>query len=365
MDQFVNQNMLTCIGNKRKLIKDIYNCILDISKELGKEKLDIVDGFCGSTVVSRQLSYISNELYSNDLELYSYLMSICYMQVPTEEQKNRIQSHITIMNEIAKNGPYFPGIICKMYSPNETNNVKEGERCFYTRENALIIDTLRKYIAENVEDDIKAYTLVPLLNKASIHTNTSGVFKGFYKNKDNIGQFGGTKEVALSRILKPIQLEMPIWNNLNYKHYAFNKDVLTFIHSLNKNVDVIYLDPPYNQHPYGSNYFMLNIIAKNEEPNDVSKVSGIPKHWNKSDFNSRQKAIKAMEELINVCVQKSKYTLISYNNEGIIQYEDWDELFSKYHVTKKEILYDTFKGSRNMKDRSNKVTEIIYVVRAK
>jgi adenine-specific DNA-methyltransferase len=365
MNQFINQNMLTCIGNKRKLVKHIYECVLNVSKQLGKEKLDIVDGFCGSSVVSRQLSYIANELYSNDLELYSYLMSICYMQIPSEEQKQRIQFHITVMNEIAKNGPFSPGIICKLYSPRETGSIKEGERCFYTRENALIIDTLRKYIAEKVEDDIKVYTLVPLLNKASIHTNTSGVFKGFYKNKDNIGQFGGTKEVALSRILKPIELEIPIWNNLDYKHFAFNEDILTFIHSLNKNVDIIYLDPPYNQHPYGSNYFMLNIIAKNVEPEDISKISGIPKHWNKSDFNSRQKAIKAMEELINVCVQKSKYTLISYNNEGIIQSEDWDELFTNYHVIKKEILYDTFKGSRNMKDRSNKVIEIIYVVRAK
>ena len=26
--------------------------------------------------------------------------------------------------------------------------------------------------------------------------------------------------------------------------------------------DLAYFDPPYNQHPYGSNYFMLNTIAK-------------------------------------------------------------------------------------------------------
>ena len=25
-------------------------------------------------------------------------------------------------------------------------------------------------------------------------------------------------------------------------------------------VNLTYFDPPYNQHPYGSNYFMLNII---------------------------------------------------------------------------------------------------------
>jgi len=32
------------------------------------------------------------------------------------------------------------------------------------------------------------------------------------------------------------------------------------------------LDPPYNQHPYGSNYFMLNLLADYREPADVSAV---------------------------------------------------------------------------------------------
>ena len=30
--------------------------------------------------------------------------------------------------------------------------------------------------------------------------------------------------------------------------------------------DVAYFDPPYNQHPYGSNYFMLNLLVNYEEP---------------------------------------------------------------------------------------------------
>ena len=40
-------------------------------------------------------------------------------------------------------------------------NIKEGERCFYTRENALIIDTLRKYIEDHVEGDIFHYCITP------------------------------------------------------------------------------------------------------------------------------------------------------------------------------------------------------------
>ena len=53
-----------------------------------------------------------------------------------------------------------------------------------------------------------------------------------------------------------------------------NDDTNEVIKKLN-DLDLIYLDPPYNQHPYGSNYFMLNTIAKNQLGDFISSVSGI------------------------------------------------------------------------------------------
>ena len=357
---YVYQTMLTCIGNKRKLVTNIRSIMDDIRKMLEKDKLNIVDGFAGSSVVSRELTYIADNIYTNDLELYSYLMAYCYLVHPTDTQKERILSHINNMNTLAENGPFVEGIICKLYAPKDTHDIKENERCFYTRENALIIDTLRKYIT-GIEEDIVTYCLVPLLNKASIHTNTAGVFKGFYK-KDNIGCFGGKGEYALSRIMKPIRLDIPIWNNAAYHSFPSNKDINVLINELPDNIDVMYLDPPYNQHPYGSNYFMLNIIANNEEPLEISKVSGIPTNWNKSNYNSHHTAIESMRHLMTNGLLKSKYLLISYNNEGIITEDDWKVLFEPYTIKKYEIKYDTYKGSRNLKDRSDKVMEIMYLV---
>jgi adenine-specific DNA-methyltransferase len=268
------------------------------------------------------------------------------------------------MNEIAETGPYHEGVLCHLYAPKVTTDIKEGERCFYTRENALIIDTLRKYIQEKVEADLQLYCLVPLLNKASIHTNTAGVFKGFYK-KDNIGCFGGKGEVALSRILKPIRVECPVWNTHPFKAHCSNKDVNALVKDLPNTVDLMYLDPPYNQHPYGSNYFMLNVIAKNEAPAEISRVSGIPTDWQKSAYNSRPSAIASMRDLLAKGLEKAKYILLSYNNEGIITTEDWKSLFAEYAVKKYEIDYDAYKGSRNLKDRSDKVVEIMYLISKK
>lgn len=360
-DVYVMQTMLTCIGNKRKLVNDIYDIVNDIRIKMSKEKLNIVDGFAGSSVVARKLSQLAENIYVNDLELYAYLMAKCYLKTPSQTEQDRIIYHVNEMNKIAENGPYIEGIICKYYAPINTYDIQPNERCFYTRENALIIDTLRKYIEENIENELQVYCLVPLLNKASIHTNTAGVFKGFYK-KDGIGHFGGNYEQALSRIMKPIRVDIPIWSNHVFNPHCTNKDINKMIKELPNDIDIIYLDPPYNQHPYGSNYFMLNIIAKNEEPIQISRVSGIPQDWNKSSYNTRLSAITSMKELIKDGLSKSKYLLISYNNEGIIKVDDWNNIFDTYEVKKYEIKYDTFKGCRNLNKRSNKVVEIMYLV---
>jgi len=358
---FVYQTMLTCIGNKRKLVSNIRAIVDEIRQMLSKDKLNIVDGFAGSSVVSRELTDVSDNLYTNDLELYSYLMAYCYLVTPTDAQKQAIRQHIQTMNELAEKGPYVEGIICKLYAPKDTHDIKEGERCFYTRENALVIDTLRAYMAEKIPQEIMNYCLVPLLNKASINTNTAGVFKGFYK-KDNIGCFGGKAECALSRIMKPIRLDVPIWSDASFHSFPSQKDINELVKELPSNIDVMYLDPPYNQHPYGSNYFMLNVIAKNEEPLAISNVSGIPTNWNKSNYNAHKSAVESMKQLLENGLSKSTYLLISYNNEGIIGDEDWKVLFTPYKVKKYEITYDTYKGSRNLKDRSDKVIEIMYLV---
>lgn len=360
-NDFTFQTMITYIGNKRKLVGNIFDIIDNIKISLNKNKLNIFDGFAGSSVISRSLCSISNNLYVNDLEYYSYLMSKCFFEKPTEEQLERIKYHINKMNNI---DDFTEGIICKLYAPKNTNDIKENERCFYTRENALIIDSCRKYIKDNIENkenDIFVYCIVPLLIKASINCNTSGVFKGFHKN-GKIGCFGGKGRNALSRILGKITLELPIWSNDNYTPFCYNKDINELIKELPNDIDLIYLDPPYNGHAYGSNYFMLNVIALNEEPLEISKISGIPVNWNKSNYNYKKEAVISMKNLLEFGLTKSKYILLSYNNEGIISDDDFKNIFISYNIKKYEIDYNTYKGSRNLKNRENKVIEILYLI---
>ena len=95
------------------------------------------------------------------------------------------------MNTMIDEKIFTLGFISELYSPKDDRNIQQGERCFYTTENSNIIDTCMKYVHETVEPELFYYCIVPLLIKASIHVNTAGVFKGFYKNKNRLfGRIG-------------------------------------------------------------------------------------------------------------------------------------------------------------------------------
>jgi adenine-specific DNA-methyltransferase len=356
---FVLQPMITYIGNKRKLVPWIMEVI---ESEIGSHSLRIFDGFAGSGVVSRALMPFCSKLHTNDMEYYSYILLRCFLETPTDLQKAKLDRHFEEIALLCQN-PTESGFITKLYSPKNTLEPAANERVFYTRENALIIDTLLKYIS-NVDLDLKHYLLGPLIIKASINVNTAGVFRGFYK-KEGIGHFGGAGENALERILAPIQLAKPIWSKSTCRSTCHNSDINNLILTFEDGAfDLIYLDPPYNEHPYGSNYFMLNLIAKGEEPTEYSKVSGIPKMWNKSAFNGRGSAYETMLDLLRNCLKKAKYTLISYNNEGLITDAEWSTIFTELgcDMKKYEKEYDTYHGSRNLAGRNKKVVEIMYLV---
>ena len=363
-EEYILQNMMTCIGNKRKLLNYIENIIEEIKILLNKDKLVIMDAFIGSSVVSRMLSYHSSKLITNDLEKYSYIMGLCYLKTPNKKDGDKINKLIDEINQKLETNDLKYGIISKTYAPNDTNDIKEGERCFYTKDNAMRIDTIRDYINE-IPKKYRDYVMGNLLVKSSIHTNTGGVFKGFYKDKINgKGCWGGSGGNALSRIKGKIILDKIIWNNDNkYIYKGYNEDINILIKKSDIcDLDVIYLDPPYNQHPYGSNYFMLNTIIKNEIIDNISKISGIPDDWNRSKYNSNKDIKTTMIDLLDNCLLKSKYVILSYNDEGFIDKKGWDEILCKYKYKKYEILYDTYKASRNLAKRTNKVTELMYLL---
>jgi len=330
-----------------------------VKKRLGKDKLVFLDLFSGSGVVSRFMKAHSERLVANDIELYAGIVNSCYLANQEEMNWNDMQYYYDWLKRKVSSD-WRRGFIAELYAPIDDNNIMPDERVFYTRRNAEYIDTVRQHIA-NIPSELQRFFLAPLIVKASIHNNTGGVFKGFYKNRRGVGAFGGEGANALTRILGEIHICLPLLSRFSCDVSVTQEDVISFSTNSSEEFDLVYLDPPYNQHPYGSNYFMLNLIANYEQPKMYSKVSGIPEDWTRSPFNKPQQSRDALFAVINNL--KAKYLLISYNSEGFIQKDEFIAgLQALGELTTLESQYNTYRASRNLTNRSQYVTEYLFLL---
>ncbi|TVR57683.1 MAG: DNA modification methylase [Spirochaetaceae bacterium] len=357
---YLTEQLITYIGNKRSLLNFIGSAVETVRARLGKEKITIADLFAGSGVVSRYFKRFASRLEVNDLERYSEVVNLCYLANPSALDIATLKTFHTRLLERLEAGPLEPGLISELYAPRDDRDIGPGERVFYTTRNARYLDTARALI-EEVPPDLRVFFLGPLLAEASVHANTAGVFKGFYRDANTqLGRFGGTNGDALERILGDVALSFPIFSAHECDVTVRRADANDVARGLG-HVDLVYLDPPYNQHPYGSNYFMLNLIVQNERPAALSKVSGIPADWRRSTYNARRRAFGAFEELVRSL--DARYLLVSFNSEGFIGREQMMTLLSSVgRVELFETRYNTFRGSRNLRDRSLHVKEYLYLV---
>jgi adenine-specific DNA-methyltransferase len=355
---FLEEQLITYIGNKRSLIPFIGRAVEEVCQRLDARRLSCADIFSGTGVVARYLKRHCSRLLVNDLEAYSRVTNECYLSNRSALDWSTIVDAIAHVKERIR-VDWRPGFICELYAPKDESNIGRDDRAFYSRRNATYLDSARRAIA-GIPSDLQKFLLAPLLSKASVHANTSGVFKGFYKNADGIGQFGGSGRDALTRILGEIEIVPPILSRLECEFQVYQEDANALVDHLPE-VDLAYLDPPYNQHPYGSNYFMLNMLVDYQRPVEISRVSGIPTNWNRSRFNQRRESELALFDLIERL--HSKFILISYNSEGFIRQDHFlDRLGRVGKVKRLDTTYNAFRGSRNLHGRPIHVTESLYLL---
>ena len=345
--EFLQNQLITYIGNKRALLDFIGTGLSQVQARLGKKQLTCLDLFAGSGIVSRYLKQYASAITVNDLEEYSGIINRCYLSNKKEidfEQLKSLYENLCKkidrkMATLEKAGDYkSSGFISELYAPADENQIEKGERCFYTPYNAAYLDIARQLIEKEVPARFRDFFIAPLLSEASIHANTAGIFKGFYKNsKTGKGQFGGNGRNALSRIRGKISLPFPVFSEFNCKSRVFRQDANLLVqdpalyekaYTSGGLFDLVYIDPPYNQHPYGSNYFMLNLIAQYSRPDseNISRVSGIPRDWNRSDYNKKRRVAQVFADLVrNV---KARFVLVSFNSEGFISKDEMIELLS-------------------------------------
>jgi adenine-specific DNA-methyltransferase len=360
---YLSNQLLTYIGNKRSLLDNIARAVDRVKCRLGKERLRAFDVFAGSGVVSRFLKAHASLLVSNDFEDYAAIVGRCYLRNRSTVDFRRLGEIVEDLNARVDSENFPPGFIEELYSPKDENHITAEDRVFYTRDNARRLDNYRRML-DSVPPDARDMILGPLLSEASVHANTAGVFKGFYKDSSTgIGKFGGSNGDALLRIRGPIQLAPPILSRFECDVQVMQDDANSAARKVG-NLDLAYIDPPYNQHPYGSNYFMLNVLVHYQRPKEISKVSGIPTDWRRSGYNTKAQSLELLRDLLHAL--DSRFLLVSFNNEGFVKPDAMMGLLK--HIGSVQVLemqYNTFRGSRNLRDRDIHVTEHLFLVERK
>ena len=111
-------------------------------------------------------------------------------------------------------------------------------------------------------------------------------------------------------------------------------------------VQCIYLDPPYNQHAYLSNYHIWETLVLQDQPEAYGIArKRIDCRTRKSPFNSKRKAAEALQSVLeNINIEN---VLLSFSNEGVFTIEDINELMSqKGQVTTLWREHKRYVGSR-------------------
>lgn len=325
--------------------------------EFGVKKTELnhgakfVDLFTGTTAVAQHFKKLGYTVIANDTLESSYALAKTYIELNEEPKFVSLKNYLGI-NDIDPNyvigylNNLSPkkGFISEHYCPNG-----KEKRKYFSNENGQKIDVIREKINEwkikKAITELEYYYLITaLLEAVNLISNVAGTYAAYLKKWD-------------SRALKPLILVTPEIISSKRKNRAEKKDVNELIKELN--IDILYLDPPYNNRQYASNYFILEIIAEgwfSKKKPEVNGKTGVNNYDHlKSDYCYKDRAKEALSNLIDNA--KAKYILLSYNNEGLIPNREIKNILKKAGQMKMFKRSHKRYKSINQKDDDSKTTE--------
>jgi len=371
---YLKRQLIAYIGNKRALQPLLHG----VFARLAGPGADFLDPFCGSGAVARLARAMGCRVLAADWEFYAYVLGWPHVCLGPSEAAGLfgpwggVQGVLEELNGLPDPAP-ADRYVARHYAPATLEGADyRRERLFYTPANARRIDAVRNRIEElypgfQLEPGPlkeKLLLLASLLYQAATHTNTSGVFKACHKG------FGGHGRDALSRILAPVRLECPVLVEGALGCEVLHEEALRFVRG--RPAEICYLDPPYNQHQYGSNYHLLNTIALWDRPavseergqdGRLRHKAGIRADWVKtrSPYCRRATALPALLELLQAV--DSRWLVLSYNTEGTIPFEELlDALAGQGSLELVANDYVKYRGGRQSIRRQVHNLEFVLVV---
>ena len=325
------------IGNKAKLVDWI---IENLPLKRGK----VLDIFSGGSSVSYALKENNYEVISNDVLYSNYVISKAIIENSTLKLNNEIIEKDIPTNLIEKKYKKIEFLSNKLYFDEE---VKELAKLI------CISETL---------DGYEKYMFLALLRRAMIrklpYSRMNVPWNQIVKLRDEDYSYMKYKRKRAYHNLSFKQHMLDNLNNYNESVFdngknnlSYNLDSFEMLKKIKDPVDIIYMDPPYpkTMNKYGEFYGLFDTVFEEEKEY--------------IDFSANDKFMYNMEKLVQKCLNKTKYIVISLNNKTSPRAEELKQMLEKYGDV--SIKYKDFQYKVTGKENKNTTVEILIIVKLK
>lgn len=295
------------IGNKTRLLPFILRSLRTAKLSAGS----VHDAFAGTASVSRALKARGWRVHSSDLLMSSYVFQRAYVVACRAE--GTLSEMARELSSLAPKESF----ISLNFSP-------AGGRMYFTPENAGRIDSAREELAAwraagVIGEDSYYILLAAIIEGADRVANTAGVYASYMKRwqPNSRRRFeivpetpieGG--EAADARLLDATEAAKAIGE-----------------------VDLIYIDPPYNSRQYVAYYHIPEILARGwleESPSIRGKVGLLAGGEGRSDWSHGRRVQKMFSGLLSAT--GARHALVSFNSEGHLAPEVLQSLLARAAV---------------------------------
>ena len=279
--------MIKYLGSKRTLVP----LLGDIAERVGARTA--VDLFTGTTRVAQEFKRPGIEVTATDLATYSQVLSDCYIAtdaatVDPQDLDNELKRLAALPGEPG----YFTRTFCE-------------ESRFFQPKNGARVDAIRNALeAEHRGSALFPILLTSLMLAADRVDSTTGLQMAYLKD-------------WAPRSHQDLDLRRP--ELLPGPGATVAGDAMETVDRLDP-VDLIYLDPPYNQHRYFTNYHIWETLVRWDEPDAYGvarKRVDCRDDSTRSVFNDRRAMPAALADLIRRA--RAEVVVVSYNDESWVQ----------------------------------------------
>lgn len=290
--------MIKYLGSKKRLLPVLGEIF---SRSGARTALDL---FTGTTRVAQEFKQRGGLVTAVDLSRYSKVFADCWIATDSRlVDTNELREAIRHLSSVQGQAGYFTETFC----------IKSR---FFQPKNGAKVDAIREVIESEYKDSsLFPILLTSLILAADRVDSTTGIQMAYVKKWSQ-------------RSFNDLELRIP--ELLPGSGEAIQGDALSLAKNLGE-FDLAYLDPPYNQHRYFSNYHIWETLVAWDKPDHYGiacKRLDTRDDSTKSRFNEKANMAKSLKKVIDDV--KASMMVISYNDESWVTSDELLEMCSHY-----------------------------------